>query len=90
MTTNQTRARYEAMAKEGAEALARLSIDISDGQKHFGTHAKNGKSLWHTNEKGLLWCGSWYYRTPSELLEECESTARDLRAYLSARTGASA
>jgi hypothetical protein len=34
--------------------------------------------VWHTDSKGLYWCGNWYHRTPRELLDECTSTIRDL------------
>lgn len=34
--------------------------------------------LWATDSEGLYWCGSWYHRTPLELLNECTSTIRDL------------
>jgi hypothetical protein len=40
---------------------------------------KHGRGkLWHTNSDGLYWCGSWYHRSPLELLRECESTVADL------------
>jgi hypothetical protein len=47
-------------------------------QKHAGISSMNGDTLWHTDSKGLYWCGQWYERTPLQLLNECETTILDL------------
>jgi hypothetical protein len=46
-----------------------------------GSKTSDGTSLWHTGKrdgKAGYWCGNWHYRTPQELLAECESTIADL------------
>ena len=61
------------------------NFDYMHNQLHAGDNIRynpNGKfsndKLWHTNSEGKYWCGNWYSRTPSELLEECTTTIRDL------------
>lgn len=46
-----------------------------------GSKTRDGSTLWHTGTrdgKTGYWCGNWHYRTPLELLRECESTIADL------------
>lgn len=48
-----------------------------------GSKSSDGTPLWHTgirDGKCGYWCGNWHYRTPKELLAECESTIQDLLA----------
>ena len=58
-------------------------------QSHAGHgHDARGRELphrvWHSthdkDENVLYWSGDWGYRTPLQLLRECESTVRDLKA----------
>jgi len=55
-------------------------INYLTTQLHAGNKAEKGKKekLWHTDTDGLYWCGSWYHRTPEQLLKECKSTIKDL------------
>jgi hypothetical protein len=56
-------------------------------QLHAGTRAKKsegrnlypGNKVWHTNfDNTKYWSGTWYERTPAQLLKECRSIIRDL------------
>lgn len=46
-------------------------------QLHAGIR-EDGDSLWHTDSKGLYWSGYVGHRTPSQLLNECITTIKDL------------
>lgn len=46
-------------------------------QYHAGRR-KDGSTIWHTNDDGTYWSGSWHHRTPEELLIEAETTIEDL------------
>ena len=53
-------------------------IDYLKTQLHVGVSALNGGGLYHTDTKGLYWCGHTHHRTPRELLVECQTTILDL------------
>lgn len=48
-------------------------------QLHAGNSERNDGKVWHTDSKGLYWCGDWNHRTPEQLMRECVSTIKDLR-----------
>jgi len=64
----------------GASNAPSDDYDYSEygNQLHAGTSSKDGHALWHTDSEGRYWCGQWHYRTPEELLLECQTTICDL------------
>lgn len=64
----------------GASNAPSDDYDYSEygNQLHAGTSSNDGHALWHTDSEGRYWCGQWHYRTPEELLLECQTTICDL------------
>lgn len=57
--------------------MPKEKIDWVNTQWHAGKY--KGRSVYHTNTKGLYWCGYMFQDlTPKELFDVCKSTILDL------------